>query len=244
MVEVDLTFTKDGHPVLLHDLTVDRTSDGKGRIDGMTLAEVKKLDFGSKFGCVVGLQGNEWLLDVKSDTMRVRERPLDINWLTAGKYRMECYTIMLINKKTFAVLKQLMAKNKNYYDRIIVASFYPSLVYLVRFMDSLIMTALCMKNNDSSYASNGSRRHSQWWTHALAYLCDAVLRVWIHGYFWKLSGLCIIFMYHGDISVEVQKYWMEKNIHLLAWTVNSKEEADKLVAMGIPVLTDDVAMMK
>ena len=43
---------------------------------------------------------------------------------------------------------------------------------------------------------------------------------------------------------EVQKYWMEKNIHLLAWTVNSKEEADKLVAMGIPVLTDDVAMMK
>ena len=53
VVEVDLTFTKDGYPVLLHDLTVDRTSDGKGRIDGMTLAEVKKLDFGSKFGCVL-----------------------------------------------------------------------------------------------------------------------------------------------------------------------------------------------
>ena len=52
VVEVDLTFTKDGHPVLLHDLTVDRTSDGKGRIDGMTLEEAKKLDFGSKFGCV------------------------------------------------------------------------------------------------------------------------------------------------------------------------------------------------
>lgn len=43
---------------------------------------------------------------------------------------------------------------------------------------------------------------------------------------------------------KVQKYWVQRNIHLLAWTVNSKEEADKLVAMGIPVLTDDVAMMK
>ena len=53
VVEVDLTFTKDGHPVLLHDLTVDRTSDGRDRIDGMTLAEAKKLDFGSKFGCVL-----------------------------------------------------------------------------------------------------------------------------------------------------------------------------------------------
>ena len=42
----------------------------------------------------------------------------------------------------------------------------------------------------------------------------------------------------------VQKYWMERDVHLMAWTVNTKVEADKLVAMGIPVLTDDVAMVK
>ena len=29
-IEVDLAFTKDGHPVLLHDSTVDRTSNGSG----------------------------------------------------------------------------------------------------------------------------------------------------------------------------------------------------------------------
>ena len=43
---------------------------------------------------------------------------------------------------------------------------------------------------------------------------------------------------------EVHKYWMERDVHLMAWTVNTKVEADKLVAMGIPVLTDDVAMAK
>ena len=37
---------------------------------------------------------------------------------------------------------------------------------------------------------------------------------------------------------------MERDVHLMAWTVNTKVEADKLVAMGIPVLTDDVAMAK
>jgi len=49
-VEVDLSFTKDGHPVLLHDTSVDRTSTGTGRVDGLTLEQLRELDFGCKFG--------------------------------------------------------------------------------------------------------------------------------------------------------------------------------------------------
>lgn len=49
-VEVDLSLTKDGHAVLLHDATVDRTSNGRGRIDEMTLKEARELDFGSHCG--------------------------------------------------------------------------------------------------------------------------------------------------------------------------------------------------
>lgn len=52
-VEVDLSLTKDGHAVLLHDATVDRTSNGTGRIAEMTLEQAKKLDFGSHSGCIV-----------------------------------------------------------------------------------------------------------------------------------------------------------------------------------------------
>ena len=47
MVECDVRFTKDGNPVLLHDATVNRTSNGRGKIDNLTLEEVKRLDFGS-----------------------------------------------------------------------------------------------------------------------------------------------------------------------------------------------------
>lgn len=47
-VETDVSITSDGIPVLLHDETVDRTSNGTGRIDSMTLAAAKALDFGSK----------------------------------------------------------------------------------------------------------------------------------------------------------------------------------------------------
>jgi glycerophosphoryl diester phosphodiesterase len=43
IVEIDVRETKDGGLVLMHDATVDRTTDGKGKVADMTLAEIKKL---------------------------------------------------------------------------------------------------------------------------------------------------------------------------------------------------------
>ena len=48
-VECDISFTSDGVPVLLHDGTIDRTSNGTGKISEMTLAEARTYDFGSWF---------------------------------------------------------------------------------------------------------------------------------------------------------------------------------------------------
>lgn len=46
-VECDVEFTSDGVPVLLHDATIDRTSNGTGNIADMTLEQVREYDFGS-----------------------------------------------------------------------------------------------------------------------------------------------------------------------------------------------------
>jgi glycerophosphoryl diester phosphodiesterase len=48
ILEMDVRLTRDGHAVLLHDATVDRTTDGRGPVAGMTLAELKRLDAGGK----------------------------------------------------------------------------------------------------------------------------------------------------------------------------------------------------
>jgi glycerophosphoryl diester phosphodiesterase len=45
-VEIDLRGTKDGEVVILHDETVDRTTNGRGKVTDLTLAELKKLDAG------------------------------------------------------------------------------------------------------------------------------------------------------------------------------------------------------
>ena len=47
-IEIDVHCTADGVPVLLHDETVDRTTDGTGNVHDMTLADVRKLDAGAR----------------------------------------------------------------------------------------------------------------------------------------------------------------------------------------------------
>lgn len=44
VLELDVHATADRELVVIHDATVDRTTDGHGRIDAMTLEHVKALD--------------------------------------------------------------------------------------------------------------------------------------------------------------------------------------------------------
>lgn len=43
LLEIDPHYTKDGHIVLMHDPTVDRTTNGTGKVKGLTLEEIKQL---------------------------------------------------------------------------------------------------------------------------------------------------------------------------------------------------------
>lgn len=48
-IELDVALTKDNHPIIIHDDTLDRTTNGVGEVGCYTLAELKKLDAGSWF---------------------------------------------------------------------------------------------------------------------------------------------------------------------------------------------------
>ena len=49
-IEFDLWWTKDGEIVSIHDATLDRVSNGTGKVFDHTYEELQKLDFGSKTG--------------------------------------------------------------------------------------------------------------------------------------------------------------------------------------------------
>ncbi|MED4755163.1 glycerophosphodiester phosphodiesterase family protein [Brevibacillus choshinensis] len=52
MLEFDLRFSKDRVIMVIHDETVDRTTDGSGKVSDYTMEELKQLDAGGWFGKV------------------------------------------------------------------------------------------------------------------------------------------------------------------------------------------------
>jgi len=75
LVELDVQRTRDGHVVVLHDVTVDRTTDGNGKITDLTLAQVRALSAGysERFGSQYAKEKVPTLADAL-DLLRGRTR--------------------------------------------------------------------------------------------------------------------------------------------------------------------------
>lgn len=56
-MELDVHASRDGVPVVIHDPTVDRTTEGSGAVNQLTLEELKRLDAGFRFR---GPGGGQW----------------------------------------------------------------------------------------------------------------------------------------------------------------------------------------
>lgn len=50
IIETDVRLTKDGEVIIMHDATVDRTTNGSGRVCDMTLEELKRLRLKTNYG--------------------------------------------------------------------------------------------------------------------------------------------------------------------------------------------------
>lgn len=112
-VELDAKLTLDGHIIVIHDATVDRTTDGKGKVASFTLEAIRKLDAGSWF-------------DAKFATTKVPL--LEEVFETVGRERL--INIELTNYSTprDGLVKKVceLIKRHNNQSQILFSSFFPS----------------------------------------------------------------------------------------------------------------------
>lgn len=122
-VELDVQLTKDGELVVCHDETVDRTSNGKGWIKDMTLAELRSLDF----SC-----GNEEYAGVTIPTMR---EVLELLAPTELTINIELKTGIVfypgIEEKLLSLVKEYQSE-----DKVIYSSFNHYTVKRIGELDS------------------------------------------------------------------------------------------------------------
>lgn len=118
-IELDVQLTADGHVVVIHDDTLDATTDGTGRVDATDLAAVRALDAGAWFAPAYAGQRVPTFDEVLDLLLH---RP-GIDLLIELK---DAWTPDDVRKVTDPVLAAGLG------DRVVVQSFWPQTVAALR----------------------------------------------------------------------------------------------------------------
>ncbi len=124
-IECDVRLTKDNEIVIMHDKTLDRTTNGKGLVKNFTLKRLKNLDAG-KNEKIPTLQ--EYINLLKNKTIMVIEIK-------------KCKNIL---EKTLELIK----KNK-IQDKVVLLSFYPNYLIKIKKLFPKIKTCLLISPHHS-----------------------------------------------------------------------------------------------
>jgi len=143
-VECDVRLTRDGHLVCVHDRRVDRTSTGTGLVSEMTLAELKRLDWGAWHGSwrADGTLGDTGLLTLDALVRLVLDwnRPVKLFIETKHPVRYGA----LVESKVLALLHRygIAAPPSADLSRAVVMSFSAAAVWRIRRAAPLLPTVL------------------------------------------------------------------------------------------------------
>jgi len=133
-IELDVQLSADGEVVVIHDFTVDGTTDGQGAVREMSLAQLKELDAGSHFDPAFAGERIPTLQEV-FDAVGHR---LLVN--------VECKRFPGRNRGLEAEVVRLIEDN-NLLHSVFISSFNPLSLRKVKQLNSNILTALLYMPN-------------------------------------------------------------------------------------------------
>ncbi len=136
MVEIDVAKTKDGHLILMHDKTIDRTTSKKGLVSDYTLAEIRELKMRNGMGRVT----RQFTVPTLEEAMLVAKNKIIVNLDKADKYFDQVYEIL----KRTKTLDQTIIKSKNSYASL--CKRYGDI------MDDMIYMPMVKLNESSTFA--------------------------------------------------------------------------------------------
>ncbi|KAI6076434.1 Glycerophosphodiester phosphodiesterase 1 [Aix galericulata] len=211
-VELDLEFTADGVPILMHDETVERTTDGSGRLRDLTFDEIRRLNPSAKHRLWSKFQG-EKVPTLREAVVESMHHNLTIYFDVKGHAN-----------QAVDALKQLYLEFPRLYNSSIVCSFMPDVVYKMRQADRNVVTALTHRPWHLSHLGNGTPRFDSFWKHYLYMMMDVILDWSLHSFLWRLCGVSAFLIQKNFVSQDYVRHWSSKGIQVVAWTVNTFAE--------------------
>jgi glycerophosphoryl diester phosphodiesterase len=212
VLEMDVHITKDGVLVLMHDEAVDRTTDGTGDIESMTLEELKKLD-----------AGYDWSAD-DGVTFPFRGTGITIPTMEEVFAAFPDKHMTIEIKKTNASMTKLFCELIRTYDmqdKVLIASFYDD--KLKEFRETCPEVATSSAKNETT---------------VFVLLTKPFLGSFYSPKFFSLQ----VPEESGGITVMTPAFVKaahERNLAVEPWTINDAETMKKFIAWGVDgIITD------
>ena len=149
-IELDVQQTRDREIIVMHDPTVDRTTDGEGRVEDLILADLKRLDAGAWFGDAFMGESVPTLAEV-ADLVGDSTTRLNVEVKAAGFEPSEADRIVSV------------LRNAGVLGSCVISSFSTEALLAVRSVDASICLALI---GDGEEILAGALKHAFSWIHA------------------------------------------------------------------------------
>src|SRR5690625_1327104 len=218
MIELDIHATKDGHLVVIHDDTMDRTTNGSDRVNDLTLAEIQTYDAGFHF---IDPDGNKTFkgkgVNVPTLEAVFREMPRDMRYTIELKDTNDPNLYEEIGR----YLWQLMLKY-DVQDRVLIGSF-----------DEAILEMMTTITEGKAVVSAGKQEVTKFiLLHKLGLHALYKSRIDSIELPTDVIGINLI----NQTIIDAAKM---RGIDVHYWTVNDKETMEQLMNKGVDgIITD------
>ncbi len=217
VLEMDIHQTQDGVIVLMHDATVDRTTDGSGAIKEMTLDEIRALD-----------AGYYWA-DDDGATYPYRGQGIQVPTLEELFQRYPDMRMNIeIKQETPSMVRPFcqLIHDYNMQDQLLVATFHQATVEEFRAECPDVITSMVEPEIQLFFGLNVALLGALYQAPGTAFQVP------------RTSSLPII----GEVDVLTERFIRVANSHNIqvhAWTINDPAEMERLIDLGVNgIITD------
>ena len=214
---MDIHQTEDGVIVLMHDDTVDRTTDGSGAIKEMTFAEIRELD-----------AGHYWTGD-DGATYPYRSQGIQVPTVEEMFQR---YSDMRMNieikQETPSMVRPFcqLIRDYNMEEKVLVATFHQATVEAFREVCPNVITSMVEPEIQLFFGLTSAFLGALFQAPGTAFQVP------------RTSSLPII----GEVDVITERFVRvahSHNIQVHAWTINETAEMERLIGLGVDgIITD------
>ncbi|XP_043787222.1 glycerophosphodiester phosphodiesterase 1 [Apis laboriosa] len=238
-IEFDVWLTKDNVPIIFHDSTIDRVTGKHGIIKKMTWDELKDLD----------ISYNHPLKD-KFDKNFIEKIPLlhegiEMCLLNEQRIIFDLKAFDL-NMEIVHIIVEMYNKYPKLFERAVVSSFNPLVVYMIRRKEPRIVGGLAWRPYYYSRISYSgvegpgpARYHNNLFQHLMYCLIDFVYEWMFSRFMYYIVGVSTVLLHKDIINQRVIHDWTNRDVRVIAWTVNLPSEKSHFARLfKLTYLTD------